>query len=206
MKRSGTIELDALPARWARLWKVHGSINWRQTASGSIERQKPIGEGDRLLIYPSEQKYSQSRRMPYLAMQDRLRSFLGRGQAVLVTCGYSFSDQHLNDVVLQGLNANPNAICFGLLHGERSKAPEAVSRARGQANFNLLAADGAVIGTVERGWLATERSEHPLHGVAVRPGDKGMGVGTPPCRFALGDFKALGTFLAQQLTARGEPS
>jgi hypothetical protein len=201
-----SIELDPLPARWARLWKVHGSINWRQTANGSIERRKPTDEGDRLLIYPSEQKYSESRRMPYLAMQDRLRGFLARGQAVLVTCGYSFSDQHLNDVILLGLNGNPNAICFGLLHGNRAKAPEAVNRARGQANFNLFAADGAVIGTVERAWLATERPEHPLHGVAVLTGDKGAGADPQPCRSTLGDFKALGAFFAQQLTARGEPS
>ncbi len=200
------MELDTLPPRWARLWKVHGSINWRQTEAGVVQRRKPLDSGDRLLIYPSELKYSESRRMPYLAMHDRLRGFLSRGQAVLVACGYSFSDQHLNEVIFQGLDGNPTAICFGLLYGDRAKAPEAVSRARGQANFNLIAADGAVIGTVERDWSSVERPNHPLHGTSVRPGNNTPGGGVSPCRCVLGDFASLGAFLGEQLSARDQPA
>ncbi|HLE33617.1 MAG TPA: SIR2 family protein [Bacteroidota bacterium] len=132
-----SMEQDGLPSRWARLWKVHGSINWRQTPEGHVERRFAL-EGERALIHPSHLKYYQSRRMPYLAMLDRLRSFLVEGQAVLVTCGYSFSDKHLNDVILQGLTGNPTAICFGLLFTDRAKFPEAVSHARKHPNLNLL--------------------------------------------------------------------
>ena len=127
----GSIEQDTLPPRWARLWKVHGSINWWQTAGGRVERRAArIDDSDRRLIYPTHLKYEESRRMPYLAMLDRLRAFLSRGQVVLATCGYSFVDQHLNDAILQGLGSNPNAICFGLLFGDRAKSAKAVEQAR----------------------------------------------------------------------------
>lgn len=200
-----SMEQDNLPARWSRLWKVHGSINWWRTPLGNVERRISTEKGDRQMIYPSHLKYDQSRRLPYLAMLDRLKAFLSRGQAVLITCGYSFSDQHLNEVILQGLSGNPTAICFGLLHGDRANYPEAVSRARKQSNLSLLACDGAVLNTIERDWRSDTKEEHLLHGLAVQTGEMKSRTASPPerCKFLLGDFKAFGLFLAQQL-ARGE--
>ncbi|MDE2711550.1 MAG: SIR2 family protein, partial [Acidobacteriota bacterium] len=52
---------DDLPPRWARLWKIHGSINWWMTAKQKIRRSRDIVEGEQLLIYPSHLKYDQSR-------------------------------------------------------------------------------------------------------------------------------------------------
>lgn len=119
-----------------------------------------------------------------------------------MTCGYSFGDQHLNEVILQALNGNPNAVCFGLLFGDRSSAPEAVLRAGKNPNLSLLAVDGAVLGTVERDWRSDEKSEHPLHGLAVKTGDMKNRSDAPEsrCKFLLGDFKSFGDFLAQQLS------
>jgi len=198
-----SMEGDSLPSRWARLWKVHGSMNWWRTLKGEVVRRETRSEGDRQMIYPSHLKYDQSRRMPYLAMLDRLRDFLARGQAVLVTCGYSFADQHLNEVIFHGLRSNPTGICFGLLHGDRSKYADVVLKARKyHPNLSLLAADGAVLGTVERDWRADEQTGHPLHGVSVAKMDTNGSADTEPknCEFLLGDFKRLGDFLAQQLT------
>lgn len=199
-----SMEQDNLPARWARLWKVHGSINWWRTKAGNVERRDGMVEGDRQMIYPSHLKYDQSRRLPYLAMLDRLRAFLANGQAVLITCGYSFADQHLNEVILQGLSGNPNSICFGLLHGDRANYPEAVSRARKQSNLSLLAIDGAVLNTIERDWRSDKKDDHLQHGLAVDTGEMKI-TSSPPerCKFLLGDFKTFGLFLAQHL-ARSE--
>lgn len=197
-----SMENDILPPRWARLWKVHGSINWWRNPKGDVERRNEIVPGNRQMIYPSHLKYDQSRRMPYFAMIDRLRAFLTQGQAVLVTCGYSFGDQHLNDVILQALNGNPNAVCFGLLFGDRSSAPEAVLQASKNPNLSVLAVDGAVLGTVERDWRSDDKPEHPLHGLAVKTGDLKDRTAAPEsrCKFLLGDFKSFGEFLAQQLS------
>lgn len=211
-----SMESEALPSRWARLWKVHGSINWWRKASGGeggapeVVRTsaKPEGSEDRQMIYPSHLKYDQSRRMPYLAMLDRLREFLARGQGVLVTCGYSFADQHLNEVILHGLRSNPTAICFGLLHGSRSAYADAFAKARMHPNLSLLARDGAILGASERDWRTDPQDTHPLHGVSVLGPETPVAAGAPVkcCDFLLGDFKHLGDFLARQLSLPGAES
>ena len=203
---------NALPDRWARLWKVHGSVNWwrvavekqsKETADKEKEEFEVVrGEKPKnavqQMIYPSHLKYDQSRRMPYLAMLDRLRSFLGRGQAVIVTCGYSFLDQHLNEVILQGLRSNPTAMCFGLLYAQKSDYPIAVEKAKRHQNLSILAKDGAVLGTFEKDWHSEERDGDPLNGLSVRKAAAGN------CEFVLGDFRKLGEFLATQLSRSDE--
>lgn len=43
-----------MPPRWARLWKLHGSINWRfNRASKTVFRTEREDSGDELLIHPS---------------------------------------------------------------------------------------------------------------------------------------------------------
>lgn len=207
-----SMESDALPPRWARLWKVHGSVNWwrqrvgeAQDAFEVVRMENPSADG-RQMIYPSHLKFDQSRRLPYLAMLDRLREFLGRGQAVLVTCGYSFADQHLNEVVLHGLRSNPTAICFGLVHGAKSDYANVLLKAHKHPNLNLLAEDGAVLGTVERNWRTDEQIAHPLHNISVAKKDAAETADAEPtrCKFLLGDFKRLGGFLAHQLSRSDE--
>jgi SIR2-like domain len=197
-----SMESDALPPRWCRLWKVHGSMNWWRTPKDEVVRRQGHSADDRQMIYPSHLKYDQSRRMPYLAMLDRLRDFLARGPAVLVSCGYSFSDQHLNEVILHGLRSNPTAQCFGLLHGARSSYSEAVLKAGTHPNLSLLAADGAVLGTVDRVWRDDEQTSHVLHGVSVAKKEAAQSPDSAPknCEFLLGDFAQFGSFLAQQLS------
>jgi hypothetical protein len=201
-----SMEQDTLPARWARLWKVHGSVNWWTTSNASVRRGADLKNGERVLIYASHLKYQQSRRMPYLAMMDRMRRFFTQGQSVLITCGYSFADHHVNDVILQGLSARPDAICFGLVFGDLASHQEALERAKRHANFNLLGADGAVLGTVERHWRSDEKLDHPLHGLAVRTGLFGGRSQAPAarCKYLLGDFATLGDFLARQLAPRDD--
>lgn len=197
-----SMESEFLPSRWARVWKVHGSVNWWRTQADEVVRRENHSEGDRQMIYPSHLKYDQSRRMPYLAMLDRLRDFLARGQAVLVTSGYSFADQHLNEVILHGLRSNPTAICFGLLFGERSSYAAALDTARKHPNLSLLAADGAVLGTIERDWRDDEQTSHALHGISVtkKMAAENTEAVSNNCEFMLGDFKSFGSFLAQQLS------
>lgn len=194
-----SMESDVLPARWARLWKLHGSINWWRTTADEVVRKERSATGDRHMIYPSHLKYDQSRRLPYLAMLDRLRDFLGRGQAVLVTCGYSFADQHLNEVVMNGLRGNPTAMCFGLLYGPRASYAEAIRCAIRQPNLSVLAEDGAVLGTLNRDWNSEEQTSHPLHGLGIRYDAGGAPPGSSKNSFLLGDFGKLGDFLAHQI-------
>jgi len=163
-----SIEHDAIPARWTRLWKLHGSINWEkidETINGipitRVVRVTGHAPAGKVMIYPSHLKYDQSRRMPYLAMLDRLRAFF-RGEARkqhaeadrkeedaprLIVCGYSFLDDHLNEVLLDGLRGNRSAQCFALMYSNLADHPRAVEYAVKQSNLTVIAKDGAVVGT-----------------------------------------------------------
>ncbi len=199
-----SMAVDDLPARWARLWKIHGSINWWMTGNKKIRRSRDMVAGEQLLIYPSHLKYDQSRQMPYYAMIDRLRVFLRSGQCVLLTCGYSFSDEHINAYIAQGLSGNPNAACFGMIFKDRADAPKAVELAKRHANLSLLAADGGVIGTVECNWTSVTKDTNPAYPIAVGTDVPGWRTKAPAtqCKWLLGDFANFGRFLAHQLSSR----
>ena len=195
---------DDLPPRWARLWKIHGSINWWMTAKQKIRRSRDKVKGEQLLIYPSHLKYDQSRQMPYYAMLDRLRVFLRSDQCVLVTCGYSFGDEHINAIIAQGLSGNSNAACLGMTFNDRKKVPKAVELAKRHANFTLLAEDGGVVGTIDRLWDSKVRDDNPAYSIAVATYIRTEGTSAPVgrSRWLLGDFAALGHLLAHQLSSR----
>lgn len=196
---------DDLPARWARLWKMHGSINWWMTEKRSIQRSRDKKQGKQLLIYPSHLKYKQSRQMPYFAMLDRLRVFLRIDQCVLLVCGYSFADEHINAYIGQGLSGNPNASCIAMIYNDRVDVPKAIELAKSHANLTVLAADGGVIGTVDRNWDSTTVKENnPAYPLAVGidlPTERSKAP-SGQCKWLLGDFAALGEFLAYQLSSR----
>jgi len=197
---------DDLPARWARLWKIHGSINWWMTANGKIRRSRDAVTGEQLLIYPSHLKYEQSRQMPYYAMIDRLRVFLRSDQCVLITCGYSFVDEHINAYIGQGLSGNPNAACLAMMYRDRLNSPKVVELARRHANLTLLAADGGVVGTVERNWgsdVKDSANSALKIAVGVDLPDSRTNAPANQCKWLLGDFAAFGKFLANQLSTRG---
>jgi hypothetical protein len=195
---------DRLPARWARLWKIHGSINWWLTDKNKIRRSRDKRTGQQLLIYPSHLKYDESRQMPYYAMLDRLRVFLRSDQCVLVTCGYSFGDEHINGYIRQGLEGNPNAACIGMIFSDRADVPKGVNLAKRLANLSLLAADGGVIGTVDRNWDNIVKDSNPAFPFAVGTNVVSGRTKAPPerCKWLLGDFAAFGRFLAYQLSNR----
>lgn len=195
---------DDLPPRWARLWKIHGSINWWMTTKQTIRRSRDQVEGEQLLIYPSHLKYDQSRQMPYYAMLDRLRVFLRTNQCVLVTCGYSFGDEHVNATIAQGLSGNSNAACLGMIFKDRSDAPKGVELARRHGNLTLLAADGGVVGTVNGAWDSVVKDDNPAYPIAVGTHVSADHTSDPTdgCKWLLGDFAALGRLLAHQLSSR----
>jgi hypothetical protein len=140
-----------IPPRFTRLWKLHGSVNWFLTDSGEVVRT-PEAPGVRRLIHPSHLKYEESRQMPYLALLDRLRGYLTQRGALLVTCGYSYRDGHINSVIGEALGGNATASLIALMRSGSTSYPEATAMAAKHANMALFAKDGAVIGTRRGPW------------------------------------------------------
>jgi SIR2-like domain len=200
-----SIEHDTIPARWTRLWKLHGSINWEkseETVNGNkitrVVRVTREAENGKVMIFPSHLKFDQSRRMPYLAMLDRLRAFFqGKDAPRLVVCGYSFLDDHLNEVLLDGLRGNRNAQCFALMYSGLNQHPRVVEYAQRQSNLTVLAWDGAVVGTRVGGYRAgtVGGQEHAPWLLEEMPSANESKETYPRSR--LGDFHYFGLFLEQ---------
>lgn len=187
----GAVEDEgALPPRWARLWKIHGSLNWRLDTNGAVIRSDEKKDSRSYLIYPSHLKYDQSRKMPYLAMLDRLKAFLLRPSSLLFICGYSFADEHINDVICRSLETNSTAHVFAFMYGDLDDAKYDHGRkcALSTPNLSMLAFDKAIIGRNPGNWRTDGVDELALpQNVLVTDGT------TVSVR--LGDFAALGSLL-----------
>lgn len=188
------VETDILPSRWARVWKLHGSINWFQSDPESpVIRGCGLGNDKRrVLIHPSHLKYEESRKMPYLALLDRLKTFLKQPSAGLILCGYSFGDKHINEIIIQGLKGNSKSIAFALLYEPIDQYKNAIDLAQLRSNLSLLAQDEGVIGTCRGKWNKDGIDESQTGINCVKKGGK-----TEEIKFELGNFEKLGNFLVE---------
>lgn len=208
------IEDDTIPPRWSRLWKLHGSINWRINKSTKAVFRSEIHSPDDedLLIHPSHLKYDESRRMPYFVMIDRLRSFIRHPErpVALFISGYSFGDEHINANIIESLKANASSACFALQFGELANYPEAIKLAERNFNLSVFADDGAVIRGHTGQWMASPTADvtAPMGAVEICSmmattdakapvSDAEVAEEPRPFRMTLGDFKQLGNFLDQ---------
>ncbi|UWU75570.1 SIR2 family protein [Bradyrhizobium huanghuaihaiense] len=204
------IEDGGIPQRWARLWKLHGSINWRfNKASKVVVRTDREEIGDELLIHPSHLKYDESRRMPYLVMADRLKTFLKRGErpVALFILGYSFGDEHINEALIDCLRSNPSAACFAIQYDALSRYPDAVKLATENSNLSVMAKDRAVIRRRESGWLVRPTRDVASLAEVFTVGAEFAGTDSDaprPCEFEIGDFARFGDFLRIVSSAVGE--
>ena len=106
-------QLDLTNRKWAAvdsfiyLCKLHGSINWIEEGGSLFPiREVPAvatAKGSRVMIYPTPMKQNASFGSPY---SDLFREFQGRivrDQSVLFVVGYSFGDEHVNNLIFQAL-------------------------------------------------------------------------------------------------------
>ena len=83
--------------------KLHGSIDWYQPRSGKVALLRVRhgdtypGHGGSVMIYPQATKYINTQRDPFAEIFQRFRLRLTQGSDhVLLICGYSFGDDHIN--------------------------------------------------------------------------------------------------------------
>lgn len=144
-------------AAWTRLWKVHGSINWQlDTVRGRqrVVRTGPHNEGE--MILPSHHKYDESRKQPYSALLDRLTRALERDDAILFVCGYSFSDDHINAIIFDALEAKRRPHVIALQYADPEDGSVLAERAARYLNLMALGPRVAHIGGRRGEWRLEE--------------------------------------------------
>ena len=198
---------EQLPsAQWTRLWKLHGSVNWllEDLPQGKrIIRSQGTERGE--LILPSHRKYDESRKQPYLAYMDRLSRLLNSEHALLVTCGYSFRDEHINDILYGALDTRSTANIIALQFHDLDPSDDLSKAAVKRSNLSIIASDGGVISGIAGLWQLTQPVDNKTSSFMdiafdsdALPEDGGSpaGVGADLTgRMRLGDFNWFCRFL-----------
>lgn len=189
---------ESMPGyEWARLWKLHGSINWKMT-KGSVVRTYGTTEGD--MILPSHRKYDESRKMPYLALMDRLSKCMSTSGTLMITCGYSWNDEHVNATLLTALDNQPSSHVIALAYEQLDKLPHLTGLAEKRENLIVLGPRHGVIRGLQGEWALPHEIDNPTASFLdisfdsdAQPETDGVPV-TGILR--LGDFNVLCRFLA----------
>lgn len=135
-----------------RLFKLHGSINWTRDGSGNVRRGRNANEdaaGEPVVVYPSEQKYIQTQYGVYETLIGKFRSRLRMTGAnnCLVTLGYSFNDQHINEAICDAVSARNSNLTVIAFVGPEDDRPQQIKRLtdladRCDSRFNAFIGSG----------------------------------------------------------------
>jgi hypothetical protein len=193
-----------IPRSWARLWKIHGSIGWRAATEAVTGTKKilrlplvPPTTNDDLMIFPSREKYLDSRRLPFVALQDRLRRLTATGECLLLIAGYSFGDQHINDIIFGNLRSN-NRFSATVLSFDSLKTlgieENLIKPAQGIRNLTVYGPDMALVGGVLGKWSAPAKPPASM--------TKWPFWDDASSTFSLGNFANFPNFLREFIGAR----
>ena len=120
----------------AKLYKLHGSVDWQRLPDGVEKREKPSSP---LLIYPRYNKFETSYVQPFLEMMSRFQvSLRAESVGVVVVC-FGFRDQHIAEPLLAAVKANASlrlVIVAPDLCGSDASALYAEKDLLGQASDN----------------------------------------------------------------------
>lgn len=104
-------QLDITNRKWSAvdgfvyLCKLHGSISWTEDDHGlfPIRELWPQSEPSKVMIFPTPSKQNSSLGSPYSDLFREFQSRIVREQSVLITMGFAFGDEHINNIIYQAL-------------------------------------------------------------------------------------------------------
>lgn len=194
--------LESAPgANWARLWKMHGSVTWRRVVQDGrmrIVRGDPDSAGE--MIYPSLQKYDESRQQPYSAFTDRLSRFLEQDDALLIVAGFSFADEHINNLIFGALQNRPRTHVYALQFEELPERSDLAERARQQPNMIVVGPQFGIIGGRRAVWAPTDNLAFMDDVFVLKEEAQAGGENVKTGYMKIGDFTCFCDFL-ESMTA-----
>lgn len=196
-----SVASNDLPARWVRLWKLHGSLGWTTNAKGEV-----IRAGQRHathLVFPEHLKYEQTQKAPYSALFDRLRAFLMTPDTLLIATGFSFADAHISARIDECLSANPTASVFAFQYKNLIEEIHATEIAMRRSNMSVYSPDQALINGVAAPWRPGNPPTRDWH--FVRDSYWSNGGEGPVGRFELGSYDRLARFFASSGSTQYTP-
>lgn len=202
-----------------KLWKIHGSLGWHYNKdSGKILRVNPTD--DDILIYPSTLKYKDSKKQPYESLLDRLSNFLKQDDSILISCGYSWGDEHINARIISALKTNTTSHVIGLIfdkyrdendkvHFSLNETSQLTKIGKNNPKISIYAGRSAIIGCNYGIWkLKSKPTEDDMENISLYfeednniITESGEEIWTGEGVFTLPDFGKLTTFLNSMISA-----
>lgn len=118
---------------FARVIKLHGSVDWYQVLDDPMPRRirpniaHPSVDQMPLLIWPSSKKYQETQLNPFAQLLEQARNALRPmhgEQRLLIVCGYSFGDKHINLEIEKALReSQENLTMAAFTHQQEPAAP-----------------------------------------------------------------------------------
>jgi hypothetical protein len=106
-------QIDVASRKWTAvdnfvyLCKLHGSVSWIEDGKGLFpfcELQQAVkGNIGKVMIYPTPAKQNASLGSPYSDLFREFHSRVVKEQSVLISVGYSYGDEHINNLIFQAL-------------------------------------------------------------------------------------------------------
>lgn len=189
------VSKNDMTQNWIRLWKIHGSLSWFWKENPITKSQQIIRVGkieniedeeNELVIYPSKEKYDSSKKQPFIAYFDRLKNYLLSGELLFVFSGYSFSDQHINEIIFNCLRQN-NRLTALVFFFQDSEVENLHKQTSSYMNLNVFGPTKAIINGNLGEWEYTAAD--------LKPNEKPDSFwNTVDNKFKLGDFNKLVNF------------
>ncbi len=191
-----------LPPRWARVWKLHGSLGWKNNDREEVIR---VGQSSAAyLVFPEHLKYEQTQKAPYAALFDRLRAFLMTPDTLLIATGFSFADAHISARIDECLAANPSASIFAFQFSRLNDQSHACDIAQRRANMSVYAPDKAMINGIAAVWMPGDPPTR--HWEPIRSTYWGVEPDSDSAQFLLGRFDRLARFFASSRSEQSSPA
>lgn len=128
-----------------RYYKLHGSLSWRfvEPSIGNMYGIQEVSLGqsfdskDSLLVYPCVSKKKHALDLPYSEMFRQFSKAITQPQSVLICLGYSFNDEHVNDIIRQALSIPSFTLIVANYSPEQKDAPAGQSSAPNKEQTEL---------------------------------------------------------------------
>lgn len=124
-----------------KLVKLHGSISWVRDGTAFFERH-PVainGSGERVMVLPRRKKVMDTLAEPYNMLFAQASRVLGSECRYLVSCGFSFGDEHINQHLLLPATRSAKCRLFALTEIE----PPGVAALKATPSFSAGFANGS---------------------------------------------------------------
>ena len=117
-----------------KLIKLHGSTSWFKDGDNIFESFFTEKVGDRCMILPKRTKVIETLESPYEKLFRYASSVIGKQCKFIVSCGYSFRDEHINDILFSSKLRENSIRVFAL---SKDETPE-ILKLKDHTSFHYL--------------------------------------------------------------------